>query len=202
MCSERQNDFHVCSNQKRENCQACRSVHQTGPKSSHGTHQNSYTHTRRTRSQSEKKLILSQKLFYEYGIKSGHVLAKALCSKKARNTIHQIHSPTGKTLTKNTDIAHEFEQYYSSLYNLNVSNPSASPTSKRQNEIQSFLNKFSPGKNPSRYHWHTWVSGHPNRMGTSSKTTKTWQESRPRWATRGILQNFCRDTTVPLSKCL
>lgn len=58
----------------------------------------------RTRLQEElgrklrKKYTPSQKLFYEFGNKCGHLLAQALRTKKAKNTVHQIDSPLGKTI--------------------------------------------------------------------------------------------------------
>lgn len=43
-----------------------------------------------------KNFMLSQKLFYEFENKSGHLLAQALHSKKAKTTVHKFHSPTGE----------------------------------------------------------------------------------------------------------
>lgn len=106
----------------------------------------------------KKKFNLSQKLFYEYGNKSGHLLAQSLRTKKARNTIHHLHSQKGQTITKNADIAHEFEQFLSkfsvqilqrensSLYNINANIPNTPPTQKRQSEIHSFLPNSPAGK--------------------------------------------------------
>lgn len=96
----------------------------------------------------KKKFILSQKLFYEFGNKSGRLLAQVLHKKKANNTIHQLHSTNGKTLTHNDDIAKEFENYYSSLYDLQTSDPPLSQTSLRSRKIDSLLNQFGPKKIP------------------------------------------------------
>lgn len=62
--------------------------------------------------------------------------------------IHQLHSTTGKTLTHNDDIAKEFENYYSSLYDLHTSDPPLIPASMRFREIDTFLDQFAPGKIP------------------------------------------------------
>lgn len=97
----------------------------------------------------KKNYILSQKLFYEYGNKSGHLLAQALRKKKSNNTIHQIHSPTGTSLVNNNAIATEFEKYYSSLYDLHKSEPPITPPTVRSKELKLFLEQFSPDKIPT-----------------------------------------------------
>lgn len=60
----------------------------------------------------KRNLILSQKRIYEYGNKSGRLLAKALRAKRATTTIHCIHDLTGKKLTNNVQIADQFVKYY------------------------------------------------------------------------------------------
>lgn len=45
---------------------------------------------------------------------------------------------------KNTDIAEEFERFYSTLYNTDNSNPSASSPTTRANKIKMFLDQYSP----------------------------------------------------------
>lgn len=64
------------------------------------------------------KYVLTQKLFYEFGNKSGKLLARALQSRKASNTIHTIRDPSGTSLVSSEDIATQFVKYFSELYNL------------------------------------------------------------------------------------
>lgn len=50
-----------------------------------------------------RKFALTQKLFYEFGNKSGRLLANSLQKRKAAFTIHSILSATGDSVTK-TDL--------------------------------------------------------------------------------------------------
>lgn len=52
--------------------------------------------------------ILSQKIFSEYGNKSGKLLARALWSKKAATTVHSLTDSTGSKIVANKEIANLF----------------------------------------------------------------------------------------------
>lgn len=62
-------------------------------------------------------------MFDEHGNKSGKLVARAIHNPQAPHTIHLIYDSTGNTLTKNEDIAKQFELYYQNLYNPNSSYP-------------------------------------------------------------------------------
>lgn len=60
----------------------------------------------------KRKYFLTQKTFYKQENKSGKLLAKALCAKKANTTICQMQGNDGSIENSNADIASHFEQYY------------------------------------------------------------------------------------------
>lgn len=68
--------------------------------------------------QIQRKYILSKRKFYEFGNKASKMLARALQISKSNATIHHIIDPSGNKLNKTPDIARQFVQYYSKLYNL------------------------------------------------------------------------------------
>lgn len=91
----------------------------------------------------KRKYMLTQKCFYEYGKKSGKMLARALQAKKVAHTIHSIVDPSGKTMVESDDIAAEFVHYYTNLYNIRT--PQSSPTLADRNEaIHNFLCQYAP----------------------------------------------------------
>lgn len=89
------------------------------------------------------KYALSQHIFYEFGNKYGKLLARALQNKKANLTIHSISDPSGNKVETLTGIAHQFEQFYSKLYNLHT-HPIPDPTPDRKQMIDLFLTQFGP----------------------------------------------------------
>lgn len=58
------------------------------------------------------KYALSNKLFYEFGNKSGKILAAALQKKRSSHTIHNITFPSGTSLVSSDDIANQFVRYF------------------------------------------------------------------------------------------
>lgn len=64
----------------------------------------------------KRKFVLFQKLFYKQGSKSGKILARALQARKAVSTIHRIHTTQDQPVVTSTEIATQFETYYSGLY--------------------------------------------------------------------------------------
>lgn len=66
----------------------------------------------------KRKFALAHRLYYEFGNKSGKLLATALQKNKSAHTIHTIKSPTGVAVTRTDHVATQFSQYLSSLYNL------------------------------------------------------------------------------------
>lgn len=93
--------------------------------------------------QTKRNYILSQKIFYEYGNKSGKILARALHAKKAKTTIHSITDPTGNRLVSNDQIAGQFVNYYSQLYNLHP-HDTQKVDNHRRKAIQDFLSNYCP----------------------------------------------------------
>lgn len=91
----------------------------------------------------KRNYAMTQKLFYEFGNKSGKLLARALQVKKAAHTIHKITTPTGDTLVTTDDISDHFVQYFSKLYNLPTTLPPAA-TSDRMTAITDFLAQYCP----------------------------------------------------------
>lgn len=89
------------------------------------------------------KYILTQKLFYEFGNKSGKLLARALQHKKAATTIHTIKDPGGNIFVSSEDIANQFVQCFSKLYNLSPTHTTGHPLD-RQEAIKDFLTQYSP----------------------------------------------------------
>lgn len=73
--------------------------------------------------QIKRNYILSQKIFYEHGNKSGKILARALRAKKSSTTIHSINDSSGSKVTSNKQIADQFVNYYSQLYNIKPQAP-------------------------------------------------------------------------------
>lgn len=94
----------------------------------------------------KKRLILSQKLFYEFSNKSSKYLARALAAKRAQNTIHFIVDSTGKKRHSNSEIAQAFTQYYATLYNLPPEHKPQATLGSRADTIKEFLqqNGFKP----------------------------------------------------------
>lgn len=92
----------------------------------------------------KRQYILRHKIYYEQGIKSRKLLAKAVQNKKSSATVHHIKDKQGISHHFNEDIANQFEQYYHSLYNIpsNPKCPSSSET--RKHLIQDFLKKYGP----------------------------------------------------------
>lgn len=88
-----------------------------------------------------RKYILNQKLYYEFGNKSGKLLAKALQHKKATHTIHEIKDSSWKSFVSPDDIATQFVNYFSKLYNL-PHTEMTEPTRNRQEAIYSFLSQY------------------------------------------------------------
>lgn len=93
--------------------------------------------------QIQRKYILSKKKFYEFGNKASKMLAKALQVSRSNKTIHHITDPSGRKLTKTLDIARQFVQYYSKLYNL-ASPTTATDSSTRPQMISEFLKQYIP----------------------------------------------------------
>lgn len=92
------------------------------------------------------KFVLSQQIFYEFGNKSGKMLARALQNKKENSTIHSISDPLGNKIETSNGIANQFEQFYSKLYNLHTQSLT-DPTRDRKKMIDDFLTQF--GRIPS-----------------------------------------------------
>lgn len=74
------------------------------------------------------KFVLQQKLFYEFGNKSGKYLANTIQTNKAQTNIYTINYSQGRLRVTAPDIASQFEGYYFNLYNLNMQ--SDDPTAK------------------------------------------------------------------------
>lgn len=70
-------------------------------------------------------LQVCRKVLYESGNKCGKLLAKAVRSHRLNTYIPHIISSSGQKKTTPTQIAKEFRDYYSSLYNLPVRPPNA-----------------------------------------------------------------------------
>lgn len=79
-----------------------------------------------------RKYTLTQKLFYEYGNKSGKYLARVLQLGRATNTVNTIRDPTGKAYTSSEDITNQFVQYFSRLYNLRHTSDSGHLSEQRE----------------------------------------------------------------------
>lgn len=92
----------------------------------------------------KRKFALTQKLYYEFGNKAGKFLARALQTRKASNTIHKIISPAGEALVTNEDIAEQFTQYFSKLYNLPPSTSTTDAPMDRPSAIKEFLAQYGP----------------------------------------------------------
>lgn len=88
----------------------------------------------------KRKYILTQKLFYELGNKSGKLLARALRSKKAS---HTIRDSSGASFASSRDIATQFIKYFSELYNLPPANGQG-VTPDRQSTLRGFLTHHCP----------------------------------------------------------
>lgn len=82
-------------------------------------------------------------MLYEFGNKSGKLQARALQSRKATNTIHTIRDPSGTSFVSSEDIANQFVQYFSNLYNLPSSTETGN-TPERQAAIRDFLTQYCP----------------------------------------------------------
>lgn len=82
----------------------------------------------------QRKYVLTHKPLYEFGNKSGKLLARALQLKKAASTIHTIKDPSGNAFVTPEDIANQFVRYFSKLYNLHTaqSRQDRHQTAKRQ----------------------------------------------------------------------
>lgn len=80
----------------------------------------------------KRKYILSQKHFYEHSNKSGKRVARALQSKKTASIIHSLMDQSGRKLTCNPDIAKQFVDYYSKLYNLLSADTATTNSSRKQ----------------------------------------------------------------------
>lgn len=93
--------------------------------------------------QIRRNYILSKKTFYEYGNKASKLLARALQATKASTTIHSITDPSGCKLTKIPDIARQFVQYYSKLYNLHPPDHPANENARKE-MIADFLKQYGP----------------------------------------------------------
>lgn len=93
---------------------------------------------------SRRNLALTHKLFYEFGNKSGKLLAKTLHSKLADTTIHSISDPSGKKICISAEIASHFHAFYSKLYNLSTP-VSGDQIINRRKMITDFLSHYSPG---------------------------------------------------------
>uniref|UniRef100_A0A803J9X8 Reverse transcriptase domain-containing protein n=1 Tax=Xenopus tropicalis TaxID=8364 RepID=A0A803J9X8_XENTR len=84
-------------------------------------------------------LILKQK-YYSDDNKCGRLLTNKLREARAKTRIEAIKTKDGKTLTNPTQIAQEFANYYSTLYNLSKDPHTAQPT---QTNIENFLASLS-----------------------------------------------------------
>lgn len=91
-----------------------------------------------------KNYTLSHKLFYQHSNKSGRLLARALQTKRANNTIRTIRSAAGQRFSKSEDIAEQFAQFYSNLYNLPQEQTPSGHTKPRRELIDDFLKLHGP----------------------------------------------------------
>lgn len=92
----------------------------------------------------KRKFILQQKLFYEFGNKSGKYLVRAIQKNKARSNSHTINDSQGRSKVTAPDIASQFEAYCSTLYNLDTQADGPSNNNTRQSLIKNFLKEHCP----------------------------------------------------------
>ena len=92
----------------------------------------------------KRNKVYLHKFFYEYGNKTGRLLANSLnASNKKFDNIHSINDPTGKKLTCTSDITRQFQKFYSNLYNLRDTTPKFDSSSRRS-MITDFLSSYCP----------------------------------------------------------
>lgn len=69
---------------------------------------------------------------------------RAIHAKKSSTSIHTIKDSLGKASSITADIAHQFERYYTGLYNLPGQTEGDTGHNSRKALIKDFLEKFSP----------------------------------------------------------
>lgn len=84
-----------------------------------------------------KRLLLSQKLFYENRNKPGRLLARFT------QNVHIVDN-SGVSYSKNEEIALQFHNYYKSLYNIQSTEHNPTLAEEKSNMISNFLRKYSP----------------------------------------------------------
>lgn len=89
------------------------------------------------------KFTLTKRFFYEFGNKSGKMLARALQIKKEASTIHNIKDPSGNSIVTSDGIADQFIKYFTKLYNLPPTKMTGQ-TPDRTQAIESFLANIAP----------------------------------------------------------
>lgn len=139
--------------------------------------------------QTKQNYILSQKLFYKYGNKSGKLLARALRAKKASMTIHSLTDAKGQKILSNDQIADQFVQYYTQLYNLHPTSPQMEET-QRTKSVRDFLMKYSPEplSNEAASDLEQPIS--PTEINTVLKQLKPGKSPGPDGLTTGYYKTF------------
>lgn len=134
-----------------------------------------------------KKYTLSQKIFYEHSNKSGHLLAQALLSEKAKTTVHQLQTPLGNTLKSNPDIAQAFKHFCANLYNLLATKVQTSNPTPRSTLIQNFLEE----------HFHNLLASDNSTELHSPITTQEWDVALKNQARAQVQTAYHLLTTEP-----
>lgn len=132
------------------------------------------------------KFALTNKLYYEFGNKSGKLLANALQKKKAAHTIHSITTPTGEMLHRSDLIAKQFTSYLSSIYNLPNPSVSGTPT-PREKLIEDFLSKYGAPAAPTPDLTHL---GAPVSIDEGLEAIATGKKPWPGRFDHGLLQDI------------
>lgn len=92
--------------------------------------------------------LINENVFYNVNFSTNLVTSLgnyllALRAKKANSTIHSISDPSGKKCFSSSEIATQFKNFYSKLYNISA-NPSSDQAAHRKHLITEFLSLYSP----------------------------------------------------------